>query len=177
MDKRTFITEKEFNTLLKAIPDRRWRLLFKILWDTGIRISEALALERKDLKNGRIGIWRLKRKSPVYDLVPLPKDTWRELVSITPKQGKVFPGFTRQQADYHIRMAGYRTGIKGVHCHLLRHSLGRRVARMNLGLPALEHLGVLKDMLGHASISSTLRYFKASPEDVQETWKKLHRRT
>ncbi len=44
-----YIEADEVNALIRAAPNARARILFLVRWRTGLRMSEALALEVRDL--------------------------------------------------------------------------------------------------------------------------------
>src|ERR1022692_389670 len=83
------------------------------LWH-GLRVSELIALQSKDIADGQVSVSRLKRSNatiqaihkdddPLFDCSPLI-----ELAKTT--QGRIFP-FSRQRVDQFIRKYGRRAGI------------------------------------------------------------------
>lgn len=56
-----YITFKSYKELVKSVSDNRDELLIRLLWDTGARISEVLNIRVKDVYDGKIRIYNLKR--------------------------------------------------------------------------------------------------------------------
>lgn len=55
-DKRDFYNLKEFNQFIKCFDDEIYKQFFNLLFFTGVRSGEAIALQFKDLNNGYINI-------------------------------------------------------------------------------------------------------------------------
>ena len=162
----------------------RMRALIVVLWRTGLRISEALDLEPKDidLERGTVAVLHGKgdrRRVVGIDPEALAVlDDWmarrRELGL---RGGKVFgvmsgPRRGGRQHSSVVREAlkelADRAGIeKRVHPHGLRHTHAAELARE--GLP----MHVIRRQLGHADLATTARYIDhLSPEEVIEAMKR-----
>ncbi len=168
------ITALEYS-LLRVHLTEHWRLIYDIMWYTGLRISEVLALKQGDVVATGILVTRLKGKGSRQDSLPLPATVLDQLrlYALGIKRKTLFP-FTRQRAWQVLREAAEKAHIRRtIHPHLFRHSFGGRGGRLDLGLTPLEHLTVLQQMLGHSSSQSTLRYFKPRGEKIKEAWGKI----
>ncbi|NIV33257.1 MAG: tyrosine-type recombinase/integrase [Anaerolineae bacterium] len=184
----------EYALLLEYFQEREelhWECLCRFLWETGLRISEALAVRLTDLstRTNRRGhhetvvqVQRLKkRKGPRTDKIPLTEDLaelmrrvarGRHKYVFANKRGKPY---TRMAVWKALRRAADAKGVQlEVHPHSFRHGFGRRVARMNLDLSALDHRVLLAGLLGHESIKTVEPYFGAGVEDVDEVWERIH---
>lgn len=171
----SYLTEEEANAILKQVKKWEWKVFFRLLWDTGLRVSEALAITREDIMPGKLQVRRLKRRGDVSDSIPIGSELEGYLRGIKLKRGerRLFP-WTRQRASQVLHESAKAAGLSRIpHCHLFRHSLGHRVAKMDLGLSALDHLAVLAKMLGHKDFQHTVRYFQPTKEEVEEVWKKV----
>lgn len=84
---------------------------------------------------------------------------------------RLFP-FSRQNADKIVRQAAKRAGLiacggRDVSTHILRHSFAMNC--ITQGVPVT----VLKDLLGHASITSTMVYLKTHPVEAKHFLEKV----
>jgi integrase len=157
-----YLTPDEVRALVAAIVPTRYGerdgLLIRLLFETGLRISEALALTLQHLDHfeGR-PVLRILGKGRKPRLVACPQAladalqayAYRRQLSLS---ARVFP-INRKRAHQIIRAAGQRAGLpKAVYPHLLRHSDAIERLRQT-GNPK-----ALQIHLGHASPVMTLRY-------------------
>lgn len=166
----------EYSAILPRLP-YHWQLVYSIMWETGIRVGEALRLTKKDLAADGIWVNRLKKKGgkTQRDLVPLPAQLLAGLQSYAAlKVGqKLFP-YTTAGAWKALKLAAAQAGVrKTIHPHLFRHAFGRRVAKADLGLSALDQLAHLQRMMGHSSPASTSRYFRPSMAETKDVFKRM----
>ena len=146
----------------------RDRALLLFLYNTGARVSEALAVRPRDLQLLRPGHARLRGKGNKERICPIWSETataLRSLVATTEspdtpifRSARGAP-LTRDGAAYvlakHVRGAAESTpGLRRrrVTPHMLRHSCA--VALLQAGVDVT----VIRDYLGHASIATTSRY-------------------
>lgn len=178
------LTREEISKLLAACSRRgpsglRNRALIVVMWRTGLRIAEALALHRKDvdLQHGTITVLHGKgdrRRTVGIDPQALALlEQWivrRRELGIGPASplfctiSKPRPG--RPVKDSYVREAlkdlARKAGIeKRVHPHGLRHTHAAELARE--GVP----LHIIRRQLGHADLAMTARYIEhLTPMDV-----------
>lgn len=84
---------------------------------------------------------------------------------------RIFP-FSRQAAFKIIRSAGRRAGLvarggREISPHILRHSFAMNC--ITQGVP----INVVKELLGHASITNTMLYLKTDPAEAREFLSKV----
>lgn len=168
-----YLLKPEVLAILEAEPDPRYRLLIDILWSTGARVSEALALTKssfvekgaefgvmlKTLKQGRgrprkASLERSpKRYVPITD--PQLQERIRSFLWMTkPRQDeRLFP-MTRQTVNRHIHAAVDACGQLpfSVSAHTFRHAFAIHLVLH--GTP----LKYISKLLGHRSIESTEIY-------------------
>lgn len=153
--------EREYiNSRLEKISNKTHKTLFFFLWRTGVRISEALAVEKQhvDLDNYTVTIRALKKRKAVYRKIPLHADLRNILdyyLHNLKYNERLFP-FSRQRAD---QLA--KAHFKG-NCHKFRHSFAVNWLRSGCDLYRLSK------MLGHSSIKVTEIYLEIVPADVGE---------
>jgi integrase/recombinase XerD len=169
------LTREELDRLLAVCSRRgpvglRNRALIVVMWRSGLRIAEALALHRKDvnLEAGTITVLHGKGdRRRVVGIDPQAVEViarWierRRALGISPASTLfcTVSGETkgRQLKDSYVREAlkalGLKAGIeKRVHPHGLRHTHAAELARE--GVP----VHVIRKQLGHSSLATTERY-------------------
>ncbi len=177
-----------------ADPDRpvhvRDRALLELLYAAGLRISEALGLERDDLSlDGAfvrvIGKGDRERLVPVGDealawlrrYLETVRPAWLALHHVDPVRGG--PLFLsahgrrlgRQQAWAVVRRAAEQAGLaERVSPHTFRHSFATHL------LAGGADLRVVQELLGHASISTTQLYTHLTGERIREVYARAHPR-
>ena len=151
---------------LELIENKNHKMLFMFLWKTGVRISEALGVRKKDvdLVNYTVEIRWLKKRRYETRLIPLHPELRNLLdyfMSSLKADEKLFP-FSRQRADQVVRK--YFSGS----CHQFRHSFAINWLRCG------GDLYVLSKMLGHSSITVTEIYLKIVPRDIGKELLKIN---
>jgi len=168
----------------------RSRALVELLYAGGLRVSEALGLDREDasLEAGFvrvIGKGDRERLVPIGDLardwlrswVDGPRASLLALHHVSPARGgPLFLGdrgrrLARQQAWGIVTGAAERAGLAGrVSPHTLRHSFATHL------LEGGADLRIVQELLGHASISTTQLYTHLTGERVREVYRRAHPR-
>ena len=143
----------------------RDRTLFAICLFTGCRISEALALNTSDIKNGTItfrkSITKGKLKTREVAITPALAKFFQEY---TPADGALFPGMhgrghlSRFMADKLLKAACHRIGVEGVSTHSFRRTALTQMH--NAGIP-LKHI---QEISGHSDLGTLQRYLEVSAE-------------
>ena len=166
-----YLEAHEIDALIRAAPNPRARLLFLIEWRAGLRISEALAVEARDLSldTDRPTIRVRQGKGSKARIVPLHAELHAALTSAL-QFGNVgeddrLVRTSRSTADRWIKAAAARAEELGVippgrHIsnHTLRHSYARHL--LVHGIP----INYLSRWLGHSSIQTTLIYLELVPD-------------
>ena len=184
------LTVDEVERLLEAAPDLRGRTLLELLYAAGLRVSEALGLDREDLSvDGGfvrvIGKGDRERLVPVGDVALDWLGRWLAdgrpallgLGHVAPDRGgPLFLGdrgrrLARQQAFAIVKTAARRAGLTAaVSPHTLRHSFATHL------LEGGADLRIVQELLGHASISTTQLYTHLTGERVREVYARAHPR-
>jgi site-specific recombinase XerD len=159
---------------------RRDRALLLLLYNTGARVSEALALRPRDLHLQRPRQVRLHGKGGKERICPLwaeSADALRMLAMGAGSDDVVFRNtrggpLTRDGAAYilekHVaRAAESRPTLRRLRVtpHVLRHSCA--VALLQAGVD----VSVIRDYLGHASVATTSRYITTNLEMKRDVLK------
>jgi len=158
-----------------------YHYLFGLLAATGLRISEALALQRDDVVEDGLIIRKAKfgkqRLLPIQPSTRAALDTYltirRELGAAGNDLFVTIRGRAPHQVRAHVvfvglaRKLGFRgpTGTPGIRVHDLRHTFAVRSLescprdREAIG----HHMAALSSYLGHADIANTYWYLEATP--------------
>ena len=162
-DLRKFLTPEEINHLLSQIPEKKGKdkIMILTMWQTGIRTGEVVAIKKQDInfQKRRMTINWLKNRKIKRRIIPIPQSLTDVLQFYTaPLLGSklIFP-FTRQRV--------YKICQKHLGCggHALRHSYAVNFLEQCKDPKALL---ILRDLLGHAHINTTMEYLKLVPNDL-----------
>ena len=157
--------DKSAITRKKRRRGERDYLLILVLFETGLRISEALSLtpSKIDIFEGR-PVLRIVGKGGKPRVVACPErlsDNLRTYVNrkkVEPEQ-KLFP-INRQRAWQILKKVSQRSGFtKRIYPHLLRHSDAIERLRQTGNPKALQH------HLGHSSTVMVMRYLSTLTEE------------
>jgi integrase/recombinase XerD len=187
-------TERLLEAASGDLPDEpiriRDRALLELLYAAGLRISEALGLDREDLSLDG-GFVRVIGKGDRERLVPVGevaidwleryldvvRPAWLARHHVEPVRGG--PLFLsahgrrlgRQQAWAIVRRAAMEAGLpERVTPHTLRHSFATHL------LEGGADLRVVQELLGHASISTTQLYTHLTGERIRDVYARAHPR-
>ncbi len=163
-----YLTPDETHRLIDVTEGERDNLFLRLLWETGVRVSEAIRLRLEDV--GRQGI-RVLGKGSVERVVFVQDGLVSGILFYAQDNGIdrgdfLFPSrkgghITKQRADQIIKQAARTAGLeRNVHAHLLRH--GYAINFLNCG----GRLDALQEQLGHRDINTTRIYLRLTSEDV-----------
>lgn len=163
------LTEEEVKKLRDATTNQRDRLVVRLLYAAGLRVSELCNLKWRDLKarkeGGQITVFGKGDKTRT---VLVGKGVWKELLQLRDNAKKDDPVFVSREGGhlcrsmvFHIvKNAAKKAKIEGdVSPHWLRHSHASH--SLDRGAP----IHLLQKTLGHSSVSITEMYLHAKPTD------------
>jgi len=153
----------------------------KILYSSGLRVSELINLQMKSI------LWdleflRILGKGNKERLVPINTDTLdtiKGLIIQTKEMrncdniiiNRKGNGISRQYIWQMLKKAALRAGIsKKIYPHILRHSFATHLIENGADIRSVQ------EMLGHADISTTQIYTHISREYIKEVYKRCHPR-
>ncbi|MBQ3378831.1 MAG: site-specific tyrosine recombinase XerD [Clostridia bacterium] len=183
------LTSKEVELLLdqpKCVDLKGYRdkAMLELLYATGIRVSELIDLNLRDV-NLELGFIRCssglkERIVPIYKMAAKSLsdyiETARPLMSPDANQKALFVNFsgqrlTRQGFWKIIKQYAKQIGIENkVTPHTLRHSFAVHLIENGADLHSI------KEMLGHSDISSTQVYAQITKNKLNEVYQKFHPR-
>ncbi len=169
-----YLKEEEVRKLLNA-PDRskiRDRLILRILYRCGLRVSEltSLRIEDIDFDEGMITVRGGKggkdRVVPIddetLDLIQLYKRDAEEGILILSQRGN---SLSTRQVERLVKKYAEKAGInKNVYPHMLRHSFAVHCLKSGMNLRSVQK------MLGHSSLTTTQVYLDLTGKDVKRDY-------
>ena len=166
-----------FNNDFEGLRDR---VMFEVLYQTGIRSSELVQLKVNDVQDNQIKVLGKRNKERLIpiavELNQLIEEYLRlrlELVNqseflIVLKSGKkLYPKFVYRKINNYL---GKATGLRKKSPHVLRHTFATHM--LNNGA----ELELLKDILGHANLSATQIYTHNSFAQLTSIYSQSHPR-
>lgn len=165
------LSQDEIKDLIREIPNDRQRLMIRVAFLHGLRVSELVNLTRESIKDGYVKVQRLKGSNKtIQPFVHHPDPLLDEsddlsILYTTLKPGeRLFP-MSRSGVYRLMQRAGARAGIPAhkLHPHALKHGCA---------MLAIEKMGIqhVRQYLGHKSISSTGEYLKVSDETASKAF-------
>lgn len=189
-DSKGYLKPEEVERVIAEARRFRDRVMMRILWVTGCRLSELLMLTVEDVlwDDRQLLMWTLKRKKKrrYQRLVPIDSETLILIQSYLLKhhleEGLLFRApsdqersLTGRRVEQIVEEAGIAAGIprvgkKKIHPHHFRHSHCVAWIRSN---NTMEGLRELQQRVGHASITTTAHYLQFAAEESRETVERL----
>lgn len=173
----------ESTDLLPGAPWEMFRdtALFTLLYGCGLRISEALGLNRRDLpESGPLVVDGKGGRQRMVPVLPVVRDAMAAYLAACPftpgDDGPLFLGVRGKRLNPGIaqkRMRALRMLLdlpETATPHALRHSFATHL------LSAGGDLRTIQELLGHASLSTTQRYTEVDAERLMGTYRAAHPR-
>ena len=184
------LSVEQVQRLLEAAPGdaplpARDRAMFELLYSSGLRLAELVALDvgdgRLDLREGAVtvtGKGSKTRTVPVGARAREALQAWitvRAQIAVAQEKAlfvgargrRIAPGVVERQ----LRAWGARQGVQGkLHPHMLRHSFASHL------LQSSQDLRAVQEMLGHASISTTQVYTHLDYQSLAKVYDAAHPR-
>lgn len=168
--RREYLLKDEVDALLRHAPHARARLLFLLQWRAGLRVSEALAIEVRDLdfdkeaptllvRSGKFG---KSRRVPMHAELVTALRTAIDYADL--RDGALLDvsrvsAWRWIQSAYELASsAGLIASGRQIGNHTLRHSFARH--QLHYGTPVNE----LQRWMGHENLSETLLYLELTPD-------------
>ena len=170
---RAALTPEQQADLVEFVKDKPYDLITRFLLATGLRIGEALALTKSDIKHGRVyvskNLVRINKQDIVQDSpktaagnrsVPISRELEAELLALP---GDRLFVRTRGAVADNFRTISRKLGCR-VSPHTLRHTYATRLEET--GVPAK----VAQYLMGHSSIQMTKDVYTDTQERYIKTF-------
>jgi len=163
------LTTKEIKKLINITNNPKHKLIIKILYGTGLRVSEIINLKKRDIKFEENLIKVNLGKGKKDRFVKIPASIMKELKNYCEIDTSeyLFPSnrnkkLTKATIQAILRNSAKKAGIKKrVYPHLLRHSFATHLLEQGTDLR------IIQKLLGHSSIKTTQRYTQISQASIK----------
>ncbi len=167
-----FLTKEEIKRLFCASSAKKSLLIMKLLYSTGLRVSECVNLKISDLELAEGVGWVRKGKGNKDRAIFFPKLLSEELnkyiQTLSENEQYLFPGRNSEHLSTRniqkiINLAAKKAGIsKKVTAHNLRHSFATH--NLDRGVD----IRIIQELLGHSDLSTTQIYTHVSKEQLKK---------
>jgi integrase len=167
-----FWSKEEFDTFIRAVEHPIYKTLYILLFYSGIRIGEALALERGDLDGNRLSITKTrslagsvtppKTKASIrtISLPAVAVDALNTLGQMLESR-LMFP-VSYESTKRYFRMGIKASGVRPLTIHSLRHAHASLLLANGVPVPAVSK------RLGHTSASVTMEVYAHATKDSED---------
>jgi integrase/recombinase XerC len=158
----------------------RDRLIFEMLYQTGIRSSELVGLKDQSVRNNEIKVLGKRNKERIIpitnelsELVQAYRNLREDVASDPPSffvrnnGEKLYPKFVYSKINHYL---GKATDLEKKSPHVLRHTFATHMLNNGAGLE------VLKELLGHGNLSATQVYTHNSFLELTDIYSQSHPR-
>jgi site-specific recombinase XerD len=174
MDKKApvYLTIGEMRELIDTAIDARDRLVVRMLYATGVRVSELINIRRRDIDFEGQTV-KVFGKGAKERIVLIPSDMVGDLRHYCDSEGlgdgDRLLELTSRTVQRNIKVLARRAGItKNVTPHKLRHSFATHMLQNGGNVVAIQKL------LGHASLNTTQIYTHYNVDDLKEMYGRTH---
>jgi integrase/recombinase XerD len=163
------LSEQDIHQMIACENHPRNKLMLRVLYATGIRVSELCRIQGKDSqpreKGGQISIYGKGGKT---NTILIPENLWNDLVIFRANTMDDSPLFTSRKGRHFnpsqvwriVRKAARKAGIeKDVSPHWYRH------AHASHALQRGASIALVQRTLAHSSVNTTGRYLHVRPEE------------
>lgn len=163
------LTKEEIKRMIDCTSNIKHKLILKVLYGCGLRVSEIINLYKKDINfnDGLIHIRLSKGKKDRF--VKIPEKLREELESYAKLTNEeiLFPSnrggrLTKKTISKIVENSGKKAAIKKeVYPHLLRHSFATHLLEQGTDLR------IIQKLLGHSDIKTTQIYTQISQANIK----------
>lgn len=173
---KQYLTPEEVNLMLENSYNLRNKFIISLLYSSGIRLSEFLALNRDSIQNRRFTVIGKGKKTRLCFIDERTEELMNNYLSTRQDDCKALvisrinkDRMTPSNVQLLVKNAAKRAGItKKVTPHTLRHSFATNFISNNGNI---RHLSTL---MGHASVDTTLIYTHLSDNELEYQYRTFH---
>lgn len=155
-------------------------LILELFYQTGIRLSELIHLEEKNVSSTQIKVLGKRNKERIipiakklFDLIYLYRQIKTDLginsdlLLVSKSSKKLAPKFVYNKVNYYL---GKATNLSKKSPHVLRHTFATHMLNNGASLESI------KKLLGHTDLSATQIYTHNSFKQIKSIYKQTHPR-
>ncbi len=167
----TVLSRDEVKRLIESAYSLKSKLIIKLLYSSGLRLSECINMKINDLELKERIAWVRKGKGGKDRLVILSNlsvDELTDYIKNKPLKGNIFANkkglaLSPRNIQKIVTLAARKAGInKKVSPHSLRHSFATHL------LEGGTDIRKIQELLGHANLQTTQIYTKVSTEELKK---------
>jgi integrase/recombinase XerD len=163
------LTSEEISSMINSTKNIKHKLIIKLLYGCGLRVSEIINLKKSDLNFEEELIHIKLSKGKKDRFVKLPSSIKNELISYTniSESEILFPSnrsgkLTKKSIGQIVQNSAKKSAIqKRVYPHLLRHSFATHLLEQGTDLR------IIQKLLGHSDIKTTQIYTQISQQSIK----------
>ena len=162
-----YLKHSQVMRLLQSIPDERERLMIRIIYATGVRVSELCTMDVEDVDFDDQMI-RVQGKGGKIRMVFVDEDTLDEIARVIGNRlsGPLFLGQSGKHLSTRtIQLIFKKYAPPGITPHKIRHSYASELYRRS------RNLRVVQENLGHASIKTTEVYLHTDVDERRKVYR------
>jgi integrase/recombinase XerD len=172
------ISQKEILKLFEVTTNLKHRLMLKLCYGMGLRVSEIVQLQLQHINSHRMQVLVAQSKGKKDRYVPLPQSTLVELRLYYQQykpQKFLFEGPYQQAYAIRSVQAVFKNAMDKAHIHMkigihgLRHSYATHLLEMGTDISYIQKL------LGHNDVKTTLLYAKVGQKNIAQIVSPLDR--
>ena len=173
---KQFLTPEEVELMMENSFNLRNKFIISLLYSSGIRLSEFLALDRNSIVDKKFTVVGKGRKERLCFIDDRTNNLMKEYLETRDDDSSALvisrlnnDRMTPSNVQLLIKNAAKRAGIKKkVTPHTLRHSFATNFISNN------GNIRYLSTLLGHASVDTTLIYTHLSDNDLEYQYRTFH---
>ena len=159
------LTHQQLHQIKQQL-DFKYQVLCDLMYFTGTRVSECIAIRRCDVINGVVVIRKDTTKGKISTReIPIPPHLVKAIDKLPNINSYLFPGrngdghLNRSSVDKKLRDACKKIGLEGFSSHGFRRSFISNLAKNNV------HMKLIMKCSGHKQLSSVERYIETTEEE------------
>ncbi len=163
------LARKEVKALINAVKNEKHRLVIKMLYSTGLRLSELVGLRRSDIDIDERIVRVRKGKGSKERTTIISEELLLDLLRHYSRTSFSTPyvfegrngGYSTKTVQKIVGAAGRKIGRK-VTPHMLRHSFATHLLEQGVSIR------VIQQLLGHADAGTTQIYTRITREEIRK---------
>jgi integrase/recombinase XerD len=165
------LSYEEIKALIDVLDNKKHKLIIKMLYSSGLRVSELVNIKINDLDlKDKTGIVRSGKGGKDRNIIlseKLVKDIEEYLFNRKKKSEYLFnvkkKHLSIRQAQDIVKKASIKANInKNVFCHAIRASFATHLLEQGTDIR------IIQELLGHSNLSTTEKYTKISKEQIKK---------